>query len=199
MPSWATPAKVSNAITRKAASAFFSESELERIAEALAEYSLKEEAESNTTANCLRLVMLTGCRPAEAKQAEWSEFETAGFWIKPSHHTKQQRVHRLPLSPPAIQLIERLRTKRSPSVKFVFPGRRPSEPVQTLQFAWEFVKKRAQLAPDPKGHAARIYDLRHSFASLGVTEKMSLQLIGRLLGHTWRVPQKNTRTFTTTR
>ena len=90
---------------------FFSKAELERIAEALSEYP--PEAFENrkkigrAAADCVRLVMLTGCRPDEAMRAEWSEFDKApGYWIKPSAHTKQKRIHRLPLSPPAIQLIE---------------------------------------------------------------------------------------------
>src|SRR5262249_31190638 len=67
---------------------------------------------------------------------------------------------------------------------FVFPGRIPDQPIGTLSHVWNFVRERAQLAPDDKGRPARVYDLRHSFASLGVTEKMGLPLIGRLLGHT---------------
>jgi site-specific recombinase XerD len=33
-------------------------------------------------------------------------------------------------------------------------------------------------------HDARIYDLRHTFASVGAGGGLSLQIIGRLLGHT---------------
>jgi integrase len=161
---------------------FFGRGELERIAEALAEYSPKTYPR-NPAADCIRLVMLSGCRPAEAINAEWSEFATPGFWIKPSSHTKQQKTHRLPLNPPAVELIERLRKKRSPSIKFVFPGRKPSEPVRTLSYCWNFVRKRAQLGPDEKGRPARIYDLRHSFASVAVGGNLGLPIIGKLLGH----------------
>jgi integrase len=167
---------------------FFSKAELDRIAEALALYppeaDPKQKKTGKAAADCVRLIMLTGARPNEAMQAEWSEFDKApGFWIKPSHHTKQQRVHRLPLSPPAIQLIERLRRGRT-SQTWVFPGKVHGEPVSTLLHVWNFVRQHAKLEPDEKGRPARVYDLRHSFASLGVTEKMSLPLIGRLLGHT---------------
>ena len=49
--------------------------------------------------------------------AEWTEFDKEpGYWIKPSAHTKQRKVHRLPLSPPAIELVDRLRKKRKGSV-----------------------------------------------------------------------------------
>jgi integrase len=166
---------------------FFSKSELNAIAEALSEYPPEayavQKRVGQTAADCVRLIMLTGCRPNEAMQATWAEFKTPGFWIKPSAHTKQRRIHRLPLSPPAIELIDRLRRDRT-STEFVFPGRIPSQPIGTLLHVWNFVRERAALAPDERGRAARVYDLRHSFASLGVTEKMSLSLIGRLLGHT---------------
>jgi site-specific recombinase XerD len=44
---------------------------------------------------------------------------------------------------------------------------------------WHFVRKRAGLGPD-----ARLYDLRHTFASVGAGGGLSLPIIGRLLGHT---------------
>jgi integrase len=166
---------------------FYGKAELERIAEALAEYPPEayetQKKPGRAAADCLRLIMLTGCRPAEAMQAEWSEFDKDGHWIKPSHHTKQQKVHRLPLSPPAIKLIEKLRKDRT-SAKWVFPGRVNGEPVQTLLHVWNFVRERAQLEPDEKGRPARVYDLRHTFASVGVGGGMGLQVIGKLLGHT---------------
>jgi integrase len=85
---------------------FFSENELARISDALADYP-------GPAADCIKLVMLTGCRPNEAMRAEWSEFDIEpGYWVKPSAHTKQRKVHKLPLSPPAIELIDRLREKR---------------------------------------------------------------------------------------
>jgi site-specific recombinase XerD len=66
----------------------------------------------------------------------------------------------------------------------VFPGRVNGEPVQTLLHVWNFVRERAQLEPDEKGRPARVYDLRHTFASVGVGGGMGLQVIGKLLGHT---------------
>jgi integrase len=167
---------------------FFSKTELDRIADALSEYPpdayAKQKATGRAAADCVRLIMLTGCRPNEAMQAQWPEFDQAGFWIKPSAHTKQRREHRLPLSPPAIELVERLRRRRDKKMAFVFPGNLPGEPISTLLHVWNFVRARAQLAPDHKGRPARVYDLRHSFASLGVTQKLGLPLIGKLLGHT---------------
>jgi integrase len=150
---------------------FFSQGELAAISDALAAYP-------GVAADCVRLVMLTGCRPAEAMRAEWPEFENEpGYWIKPSAHTKQRKVHRLPLSPPAIELIERLRKARKGN--WVFPGDIAGEPLKALWHVWHFVRKQTGLGAD-----ARLYDLRHTFASVGAGGGLGLPIIGRLLGHT---------------
>jgi integrase len=111
-------------------------------------------------------------------RAEWPEFENEpGYWIKPSAHTKQRKVHRLPLSPPAIELIERLRKARKGN--WVFPGDIAGEPLKALWHVWHFVRKQTGLGAD-----ARLYDLRHTFASVGAGGGLGLPIIGRLLGHT---------------
>ena len=80
-------------------------------------------------------------------QAEWSEFDKEpSYWVKPSAHTKQRKTHRLPLSPPAMELIERLRKARKGIL--VFPGDVDGEPLKTLFHVWAHVRKHAQLEKD---------------------------------------------------
>jgi integrase len=151
---------------------YFSQAELAAISDALAEYP-------GVAADCVRLVMLTGARPSEAMKATWSEFDgEPGYWIKPSAHVKQRKTHKLPLSPAAIELVERLRAKRRGST-WVFPGDVKGEHLAALWHVWAFVRKRTGLGED-----ARLYDLRHTFASVGAGGGLSLPIIGRLLGHT---------------
>jgi integrase len=150
---------------------FFSQTELTAITDALAKYD-------GVGADCARLIMLTGCRPAEAMKATWQEFDSEpGYWVKPSAHTKQRRVHRLPLNPAAIELINRLRKKRKG--KWVFPGDKPDDHLAAMHHVWTHVRKETGLGTD-----ARLYDLRHTFASVGAGGGLSLPIIGRLLGHT---------------
>jgi integrase len=150
---------------------FFSQSELTAISDALAKYS-------GGAADCVRLIMLTGARPSEAMKARWEEFDREpGYWVKPSAHVKQRKTHKLPLSPAAIELIDRLRKKRKG--QWVFPGDKPGAHLTVLWRVWDFVRKRTGL-----GNDARLYDLRHSFASIGAGGGLSLPIIGRLLGHT---------------
>jgi integrase len=151
---------------------FFSQAELSAISDALARYS------GGVSADCVRLIMLSGCRPIEAMKAEWEEFDKEpGYWIKPTAHTKQRKVHKLPLTPAAIELIERLRKHRKG--KWVFPGDKPGAHLTVLSRVWRFIRKETGLGKD-----ARLYDLRHTFASVGAGGGLSLPIIGRLLGHT---------------
>jgi len=150
---------------------FFSQAELMAITNALASYP-------GVAADCARLIMLTGCRPAEAMKAQWEEFDREpGYWIKPSTHVKQRKTHKLPLSPAAIELVDRLRKKHKG--KWVFPGDKPGEHLAALHHVWTHVRKETGLGTD-----ARLYDLRHTFASVGAGGGLSLPIIGRLLGHT---------------
>jgi integrase len=81
------------------------------------------------------------------------------------------------LNPAAKELIERLRKERKG--KWVFPGGKPGEHLVQLWRVWHFVRRETGLGED-----ARLYDLRHTFASVGAGGGLSLPIIGRLLGHT---------------
>jgi integrase len=119
---------------------FFSQVEIAALADALQAYG------ETPASACLRLIMLTGCRPGEAMRATWDEFAETGIWNKPSAHTKQKRVHHLPLSPAAIELVAQLADKRADGVEFVFPGQRVGKPLQRLDACYNDVKDRASVA-----------------------------------------------------
>ena len=121
------------------------------------------------------------------------QFELAtGVWIKPSHNTKQKRVEHVPLSEQALQLLVSMKGERTTGP--LFPGRftgsrtdlkRPW--VQACKAAGlsvtEVVKgKRKPITRDRPG--VRIHDLRHSYASHLVSNGFSLEIVGKLLGHT---------------
>jgi integrase len=207
---------------------FLSAAELAALSDALQAYSVR----AKSSADCVRFIMLTGCRPLEAMQARWEQFDAEpGFWVKPSAHTKQRKVHKAPLAPAALELIERLRKehrgttrKGAHTTSWVFPGQVPGEPLKQLWSVWYWCREQATLAlwatseddqitgmiselrsafgrdlsvrecqteaerrglKLPTGLLdARIYDLRHTFASIGAGGGLSLQIIGRLLGHT---------------
>ena len=79
---------------------YLNRTEIAALARALNEHS---EAMS---ANAIKLLMLTGARRGEVLGARWEMFDLEnGVWTKPSAHTKQRRLHRVPLSGPALQLL----------------------------------------------------------------------------------------------
>jgi integrase len=142
---------------------YYTPEELVRISEALATYYDQDEAD------CVRFIMLTGCRPCEAISAEWTAFH-GRFWKK--RRTKQKRRHNVPLSPEALELLERRRKKATGVSVFNVTDR------FQLRGVWWHIRREAKLAAD-----ARLYDVRHTFASMGAANKISLYVVGKLLGH----------------
>jgi integrase len=154
-------------------SRYLSQREIADLSAALVKYP------SQNAADCLRFILLTGCRKAEAMTATWDQFDLErGVWTKPSAHTKQKKEHRVPLSALALALLRRIRAKAEEGIPHVFPGRKRGEPIQQIRTAWEFVIDRAGLKD------VRIHDLRHTYASILASAGVSLPLVGALLGHT---------------
>jgi len=75
------------------------------------------------TVMCLRLIALTACRPGEAANAEWSEFDfEAHLWRRSAEKMKARREHVSPLSTHALALLEQLRVITGAS-RWLFPHR----------------------------------------------------------------------------
>jgi len=72
-------------------------------------------------AKALELAILTGARSGEVRGAQWSEFDlVAGVWTVPAERMKAKRVHRVPLSTQAVQVLQDL--PRLEGVPLVFWG-----------------------------------------------------------------------------
>lgn len=156
--------------------------EVSRLLQALSEH------QEQISCDAIRLLLLTGARKSEVLGAQWTMFDLeAGIWTKPAATTKQNKLHRVPLSDDALILLRRIK-ERSDDATYVFPGhakaageRRPeppSRPLRDIKRTWASVCKTAQV-PD-----ARIHDLRHTFASVTISQKHPLPVVGALLGHT---------------
>ncbi|MEQ9489515.1 MAG: site-specific integrase [Alphaproteobacteria bacterium] len=140
-------------------------------------YSDSQVRWAETAANAIRLLILTGARRNEVLRATWDQFDLqTGIWTKPSSHTKQKKIHRVPLSAPARQLLSEMQD-RTPS-KWVCPGRQPDEPLTDIKKFWAKVKAEADIKD------VRIHDLRHTYASILASRGASLTMVGALLGHT---------------
>lgn len=124
----------------------------------------------------ITFIMLTGCRKGEAFVATWDEVDLeAGIWTKPSSHTKQKRVHRVPLSSGAREILATARTLGG--TNYVFPGANGGH-LSDPKKAFRAICHEAGI------ENFRLHDLRHCFASSLISDGFELTTIGKLLGHT---------------
>ena len=78
-------------------------------------------------ARALEFAILTACRTGEVLGARWDEINLADrMWIVPPSRMKADREHRVPLSEPAIAILEQMQAIGEGD--FVFPGGRAGRP-----------------------------------------------------------------------
>lgn len=138
--------------------------------------SALEKRPTNAPSLALRFMIATGCRKGEALAATWGQFERAsGVWTKPSSHTKQKRVHRVPLNSEARKILDDAALLGGRA--FVFPGKDEKQLVD--------IKRAFHSACAEAGiKGLRMHDLRHTFASHLASAGTSLPIMGALMGHT---------------
>lgn len=135
--------------------------------------------QNQRAANAVRFQLLTGARLGEVLKACWSDIDLErGVWTKPSHHTKQKRTEHVPLSGPALALLTEMKSKNKPKAEYLFPGDATGRPLQDIKKFWRAVIAEAGISE------YRLHDNRHTHASHLVSSGLSLEIVGRLLGHT---------------
>ena len=73
-----------------------------------------------------KLLLLTGVRRDELREAPWSEFDLdAGTWLIPAERSKNHREHLVPLSPAALAILRECRSKRTCHYVFSTTGETP--------------------------------------------------------------------------
>ncbi|MBA0157381.1 tyrosine-type recombinase/integrase [Pectobacterium versatile] len=78
---------------------------------------------SKVTQLATRILMLTGVRTIELRQAEWKEFDfEKGLWEVPKERMKMRRPHLVPLSDQVINALQQLYAVTG-RYNLVFPGR----------------------------------------------------------------------------
>lgn len=149
---------------------YLTDEELKRMSSAI------ERMPNQQAANAVRLLLLTGARRSEVLGARWSEFDLINeTWTKPANRVKTRRDTTIPLSALAVELLKKM--AKTHTEDFLFPSR-SGGPVSDIKSPWAWLMKETGL------ENFRIHDLRHSHASILVSQGHSLELIGRLLGHT---------------
>lgn len=125
------------------------------------------------------LLILTGARPAEIRTALRKEVDLErGLLVREQHKTrrKTKKPRVIELNVAACEIIARM-----PEVQgnpHLIPGRRHGTFLAEYGTAWRRLCERASVT------GLWVYDLRRTFASLGLGRGATLDQIGKLLGHT---------------
>lgn len=70
--------------------------------------TIRKSAATNTVKDAFEFTVLTAVRSGEARGARWEEIDfDARRWIIPAERMKAKREHRIPLSAPALKILER--------------------------------------------------------------------------------------------
>lgn len=151
---------------------YLSSAELSELGSALSHYI--EETGGVYQAAAVRLLVLTGARLNEILKLRWSEVDFESKLLRLSDSKTGKKNIRL--SAPAIEILAEL--PRQAANPYVICGAKAGAHLVNLQKPWRRIRKAAGL------HDVRLHDLRHSFASIAVSDGASLPVIGALLGHT---------------
>ncbi|MBJ7579363.1 tyrosine-type recombinase/integrase [Devosia sp. MC532] len=119
----------------------------------------------------IRLLALTGTRKGEIEMLKWSEVDLVTGYL----HLADSKTgaKSLPLNDGALTILQQLPKTNG----YVFPATVGTGHYSGTPKVWRQVRDAAGL-PN-----LRLHDLRHSFASVAVSQGTSLPIIGGLLGH----------------
>jgi integrase len=150
---------------------FLSEDEIGKAADAI-EQAEREGVIGPHAAAGLRLALFTGARSGEITAAKWSHVDWGRKLIRlPDSKTNEPRT--IHLSDAALEVLKTL-----PRIgPYIIAGAKPGESFKNLSRSWIVARAYAGLGD------VRLHDLRHSYASLAAGRGVSLQMIGKLLGH----------------
>jgi len=81
----------------------------------------------------LQFAILTAARSGEVRGAAWNEIDIENaLWTIPKERMKAQREHVVPLSKPAIRIIERCRELWTRDCPLIFPGMKGDKPLSDM-------------------------------------------------------------------
>jgi integrase len=167
------PASGVEKFKEKARERFLSSRELGRLGIALARAERKQ-TETPWVLAAIRLLIFTGMRRNEVLTLRWQDVNTEMAMLSlPDSKTGARPIY---LSAPALAVLASVpRMAKNP---FVIAGSKPGQHLINLRKPWTRICKVARL------RGVRLHDVRHSYASIGVSGGASLPIVGKLLGHT---------------
>lgn len=154
---------------------YLTQQELQRLGKVLADEAAARR-HGRYVVTAIKLLLFTGARVSEILGARWSWLSVPDRRINlPDSKTGAKPVF---LSEEAMAVLQDLRSRPDAETSdFIIKGRIAGRPLVNLAKPWKAICERADL-PE-----VRIHDLRHTVASIGVAQGLSLPILGRLLGH----------------
>jgi integrase len=152
---------------------YLSHDEIKRLKTALDASSQK------VSALAIWFLLTTGCRLGEAMSLTWDNIDMDKKVARlPKEMTKNGNSRLVVLNEQALETLQTLKNYRVKNSPYVFPGTGPTGHLVTPRRAFDTVKTNAKL------ENLHLHDLRHSFASLAISDaNTSLFTVSKLLGH----------------
>lgn len=132
------------------------------------------------TRTLLEFIILTACRSGEARGMTWGEVDFKNAtWSIPPERMKAKILHRVPLSPRALQILE---SQKEQHEALVFPSIR--DQVELSDMAITALLRRLKATSDTPGRVATAHGFRSSFRDWCSERGYSRDLAERSLAHT---------------
>lgn len=130
----------------------------QRIGEFLMELRTRE----GVSARAVEFTILTACRSGEARGARWSEFDLKNnVWTIPAERMKSGREHQIPLSLPALAILNSL--EKTSDAVFVGPKRRPLSDMSLTLVIRRMNGDGDPIWTDTKGRMITVHGFRSTF------------------------------------
>ena len=129
----------------------------------------------------LRLLVLTAQRKSEVARMKWEDVDLKrALWTLPAGVVKSGRIHDVPLSPPACELLENLPRFEGPYIFTTTGGTKPINGFSKMKAVLDFKIQRAAR----KSADWRLHDLRRSAATWMAGAGVPPHVLAAVLNHT---------------
>src|SRR5690554_4960470 len=130
--------------------------------------------------NCIKLIMLTGARNSEAREAKWKEFDFDNrIWTVPKERSKTGVAIRRPLTDEMLQLVNTMKSAPSPNYVFGSMDNDFKKPITTHAIQRAVRRLRAKLNMDDW----RAHDFRRTLATRLSEQGIQPHVVEKMLGH----------------
>ncbi|NWO06917.1 MAG: tyrosine-type recombinase/integrase [Alteromonadaceae bacterium] len=130
--------------------------------------------------NSIKLLLLTGARNSEVREAKWNEFDFENrIWTLPKERSKSGVAIRRALTDEMIQLVNAMRATPSPTYVFGSMDNDFQKPITTHAIQRAVRRLRAKLKMDDW----RVHDFRRSLATRLSEQGIQPHIVEKILGH----------------